>query len=203
MLRHHAADGLAELGTLGDPLGHDMPRAGQRFIRRGDLLFCADESGREPVERHAGIPLLPKIAGQRLQPLIARNGRLGPPLGLVRQIQVFQLVLFQHGRDPRAQFRSELALLADGVKHGAPAIFQLAKVLQLFLNGADLHLVQIPGDFFAVARNEGNRAAVVQQSDGGRQAGGRHAELHGDVPEKGRGKRFARGWCRHGSGSFP
>ena len=65
-----------------------------------------------------------------------------------------------------SQLVRQLALLADAVEDRLPAIFQLAQVSQALVQGAKLRIVQGPGDFLAVARDERNRRAAIQQVDG-------------------------------------
>jgi hypothetical protein len=121
---------------------------------------------------HIGL-LRPQVLRQRLQALFARDGGLGAALGLVGQIEIFELALVERGFDARLQFVGQLALLGNGGQNGFAAVGEIAEVGQLLFDVANLHFVQIAGGLLAVARDERHRAAVVQQFD------------HGDQPAQG------------------
>ena len=70
------------------------------------------------------------------------------------------------------------------------AVFELAEVLELLLDGADLDLVQVAGHLLAVAGDEGDGGAFVEQRDGGDQALEGNGDLLRDVQQHGRGKGF-------------
>jgi hypothetical protein len=91
----------------------------------------------------------------------------GAALELEGQIDVFQLLLGRRRRDGLAQRVRELALLFNGAQHYAAALVQFAQINQAGFQGAQLHVVQTVGGFFAVAGNKGDAGAAVQQIYGG------------------------------------
>ena len=76
----------------------------------------------------------------------------------------------------------------DGGEHGFAAILQLAEVFELLLDIADLDFVEIAGGFLAVARDEGNRRAVVEEFDDGGEPFHWHIQQFGNMNEYGRRK---------------
>ncbi len=181
---HHAAHLLAEGGIFADPLGDNVARALHRFVRGRHALFRAHEGSRK-IGQGCRASLVPEVLRQRFQALVAGDGRLGAPLRLVGQVQVFQFGLFERRLDARLQFRGQLALFGDGVEHGFPALFELAEILQLFLNVADLDFVQVAGGLFAVTRDERHRGACVEQFDDGVHALQGDLDFAGDMDEDG------------------
>ncbi len=77
-----------QVGVLGEALDEDRPRAVQRRGDVGDALLGVDErgGGRRRVERRVGE----QRVGERLQPGLAGDLRLGAALRLVRQVDVLE-----------------------------------------------------------------------------------------------------------------
>ena len=94
-------------------LGDDVARAFERFFDGGDALFGVDEGGGEFGERLRGGLLVPEVVGERLQAFFARDGGLGAALGLVGQVEIFELALVERGFDAGLQLVGELALLVQ------------------------------------------------------------------------------------------
>ncbi len=101
--------------------------------------------------------------GQRLQSTFA--GYLCPcaPLGLEGQIKVFELCGIPTGRDAIAQFVGEFALLLNGFEDGVLALLHLFELVVEIADGSYLHLVEVAGSLFAIAADEGNGTARVEQ----------------------------------------
>ena len=74
----------------------------------------------------------------------------------------------------------ELALRADRLEHRGAALLQLAQVAQPLLQGAQLGVVQGAGGLLAVAGDERDRRAAVEQLDRGPHLVRPDAELVGD-----------------------
>ena len=190
LVEEHLAQRLAQVGVFADPLGDNVARAFQRLVRRGHAQLRIHEGGGKSLQWQIGFFLCPQVRGQRFQTLFARDGGLGAPLGLVGQIEVFQLALVERGLDARLQLIGQLALFGDGGQNGLAPVGQLAEVGQIFLNCENLHLVQIAGGLLAVARDERHRAATVEQLDYGDQPAQRHVQRLCDVKKKFRGEIF-------------
>ena len=63
-----------------------------------------------------------------------------------------------------AQIVRQLSPAARSVsQHGIAAVFEFAEVSELLFNRPYLDLIQIAGHFFAIARDEGHRAALVEE----------------------------------------
>ena len=167
LVEHEIPQRLAQIGVFADPLGHDVARAFQSFVHTGDAALFIHKLRGKGAERHRGVLLCPQVLRQGLQALFPGNGRLGAPLGFERQVQVLEFVFVESCLDARLQFIGKLALLRDGGEDGFAPVCEIAEIRQLLLDGADLHLVEIAGRLLAIARDEGDRAAVVQQFDNG------------------------------------
>jgi hypothetical protein len=110
--------------------------------------------------------------GQRLQPGLAGDLCLGAALLLVGQVEVFEALLVVGG-SIASEFRRQLALLVDRRQDGGAAVFQFAQVAQAVFEIAQLRVVEVVGDFLAVAGDEGHGGALVEQLHGGSTCCGR------------------------------
>ena len=154
-------------------LHQDLARAVQRRLGIGDARLSPLFGSERPACRYlaasaSGIERRdrPAALGQRLQPGLARDLRLGAALGLVGQIQIFQPLLGSACFDgvravpasacpaPRCWPGSPRAALpVRAGRAGAPP-------------DAQLRVVQPAGGFLAVAGDERHGRAFVQQRDG-------------------------------------
>ena len=125
----------------------------------GDVL--ADEPGGRVGghQRRVGQQLI----GQRLQPGFPGDLRFGPPLGFVRKVDVLHTGLGVGGHQCGRQLVGELALLLDRRQHRGAAVVELTQVPQAFLEGAQLPVVEAAGDLLAVAGDERDGRALVEQ----------------------------------------
>ncbi len=128
--------------------------------------------------------------GQRLQPGLAGDLRLGAALLLVGQIEVFEALLGVGILDVGAQLGRQLALFVDAGEDRRTALLQFAQVAQALFEVAQLGVVEIVGDFLAVAGDEGHGGAFVEQLDSGDDLGGTNAEFLGDAMFDGRQHAF-------------
>ena len=165
--------------VLGPALGEQVAHAVERRLRVGKAGIGADEGGGfgQRVQHRVGE----EPVGQRLQPRLARDLALGAAPRLVRQVQVFQLLLGRRGLDGSLELGAELALLGDALQHRGAAVFQLAQVGQSRFERAQLGVVEAVGGLLAVAGDEGHGGAAVEQLDGGAHLRGSRAEFGGDL----------------------
>ncbi len=177
-LAQPAAQLADQRGILAPALHQDRARTLQRGLDVGHALVGIDEAGGESLRHQRRIGQ--QAVGQRLQPGLAGDLRTGTALGLVRQVQVFQPRLGVGGDDLRAQFVAELALFGDAGQHRGAALFQLAQVGQAHFEIAQLGVVEPAGHFLAVARDERDAGALVEQGDGGARLRRLRADLGGD-----------------------
>ena len=105
-----------------------MSRTFERIVDAGDLLLRVDEARRKLVQRLRSNLLIPQVIGQRLQSLVARNRRLGSPLGAIRQVEILQFGAIKRRLDLGLQLFGELALLGDGRENRGATTLQLAQV---------------------------------------------------------------------------
>ena len=170
---HHDAHGLAEIGVLADHFGHDVAGALEGFHGGQSELGGEFREG-------GGVGLIPEVEGERFEALIAGDGCLGAALGLVGEVEVLELGLFESGFDFGFQFGRELALLLDGREYGFAAVFEIAEVFKLLLDIADLDFIEIAGDLLAIAGDEGDGGAAIEEFDD------REHSLHGDIQQFGK-----------------
>ncbi len=170
------AQAAQKRGIFGQPFRHDIPRAFQcRFRIRHRL-------GQIPRRKHRRLrpPVGKNGIDQALQPVFPRDHRLGAPLWLVGQVDVFQLRLGDSLGDRARQRIGHLALLGDRPCNRRPPRLQLAQVSQPFGQVAQLGVVKPARHLLAIPRDEGDRRAFVQQGDRGAHLIGVGADLGGD-----------------------
>ena len=104
-----AAQPAEQIGLLGELLDQDVPGALERGSGVRHLVA--------EISRRLGLRVLAAIGeqacGERLEPRLARDLRLGPPLGLEGQVEVLELGLGRGGGDAGRQLFGELALGLD------------------------------------------------------------------------------------------
>jgi hypothetical protein len=133
------------------------------------------------LQRPLGDLLSQDKLGQRLQSPLPGDGGPGAPLGFVGQVEVLHLL--QHHGCPYLglQLWRQFALLGDALQHRLLALLQVAQVFQTGLDSPELLLVQPAGDLLAVAGDEGQRVARVEQLDRSSDLFGAHAQVGGDL----------------------
>ena len=131
-----------------------------RFKRLGSQEFLRFDFRRE---QRIGEQRVSK----RFQPRLARDHRFGAALLLVRQVQILQRGFVFRRRDLRLQFIGKLALRGNIVQNRAATFFQFAQITQPLVEQAQLNIVEPTGGFFAIARDERYRSALIEQCDGG------------------------------------
>ncbi len=176
---HLLAQAADEVGVLGEALDQDGPRALQRGGGVRDALLGVDEGRRGRLRVDRGVGEQP--VGERLQPRLPGDLRLGAALGLVREVDVLQARLGVGRHDLRFQRLVELALGADRLQDRRAPLLQLAQVAQPVFERAQLRVVEHLGRFLAVAGDERHGGAAVEQLDGRLHLALAHAELIGDL----------------------
>ena len=94
---------------------------------------------------------------QRLQPVFARDHRLGAALWLEGQVDIFQLGLGCRLGQHQGQSLGHLALFGDRPHDRRPPRFHLTQVHQPLGQGPQLGVVQPARRLFAIARDERHR----------------------------------------------
>ena len=155
------------VGRLGDHLGDDVPGAGEDVLDRVELLLGVDERGQHLVEVGDDLVGLPDLHRQRLQAALAGRRRQALLLRLVGQVEVFEALGVVGVDDGRAQLVGELALPLDGAQDGLLALGHVAQSGDALLDRAQHLLVQPAGPLFAVAGDERDGVALVEELDDG------------------------------------
>ena len=136
------ADERANVGALGDHLGDDVARAGERRLHVGDLFLGVDERrglGRGIADRR----LLQDALGERLEAALACDHGPGAPLRFVGQVEVLEPDLTQHDSIWARSSGVSLPCVLDLREDRMPALDELEQVGALLLDGADLHFVEL------------------------------------------------------------
>ena len=113
-----------------------------------------------------GLALHHEDGGQRLQSLFACYLCTGAPLGFIGQIDVFQRRQVPTGLDALLQLAGHLVLFRNGFDDGLLAFGYFLQPFHAVADGCYLHLVQSARPFLAVAGDERNGAALVEQFQG-------------------------------------
>ena len=118
---------------------------------------------------------------QRLQPGFARDLGFGTALFLVRQVQVFKAGLGIGLVDRGFEFRRQLFLFADALKHGCAAFFKFGQIAQAFFQRTKLGVIKPAGLFLAVTGDERNGGAFIKHLDGGNDLFRTNRKFFGDT----------------------
>jgi hypothetical protein len=151
------------VGRLGDQLGEDVLRARQHVVGRVQLLLRVDHGGqhfRQVGHRRVGAP---DRRGERLQAALPGHRRQRALLRLVGEVEVFEPLGGVGGQDRLAQLVGEFALPLDALEDRVLAVGQLAELADALLDGADDLLVEAAGALLAVAGDERDGVALVEQ----------------------------------------
>lgn len=151
--------GVARLLVFAHSLGDDVLGASQRCLHVGHVALD------EALCRLSGVGLAlqQEDRGQRFQSLLPRHLRPGAPPRLEGQVDVLQLRGVPAVADAPLQFGRELFLLGDGLEDRRLALLQLLELRVEFADACDLHLVEVARPLLAVACDEGDGAALVEQ----------------------------------------
>ena len=151
--------GVARLLVFAHSLGDDVLGASQCCLHVGHVALD------EALCRLSGVGLAlqQEDRGQRFQSLLPRHLRPGAPPWLEGQVDVLQLRGVPAVADAPLQFGRELLLLGDGLEDRRLALLQLLELRVEFADACDLHLVEVARPLLAVACDEGDGAALVEQ----------------------------------------
>ena len=149
-----------------DGFGNDVARARERCLGRVEAGFfryicCGRVEGRAFRGR-----LHNDHVRERLEPRFARFLRARQALFAERLVEVFNALQLLSFADLSLELGRELAL---GVNERDDVFFSLLKVAQIrqpLVERAQRDVVHAAGGFFAVARDEGNGIALVDELDG-------------------------------------
>ncbi len=129
------------------------------------LLVGRDEVRRPRRQIERGLVRLENLPRQRLQPTLPRDRGQRLLLGLVGEIQIFEPARRVGLVDEPSQLVGQLALRLDRLEDGRLALGQHPQASRGDLDAANLLFVQPARLVLAIARNEGDRVALVEQLD--------------------------------------
>ena len=148
-----------------EDLCDQMPGSLEHFRDGGQTFFGVDEfgsSGGKIGSRRLGGH---DFVGQRFQAAVAGLSGQGLLLGLERQIQIFQSPQGIGRLDASDQLVRRSALRFQRLENPLFAVGQRPQPSDRLLDTSNLLLVESTGLILPIARDEGNRIAVVQQLD--------------------------------------
>ncbi len=168
-----------QVGVFGEALHEDVLGAFEHGFHIGEALFGIGEA--------LGFLLWRKVrvAEQRIGQLAEAGFQgdltLGAALLFVGQVEVFEAGLGVGEVDLALELGGQLALFLDAGEDRDAPLVQLAQVAQALFQVAQLGIVEAAGDFLAIAGNEGNGGAFVEQRHGGGDLLRAYAQLVGDT----------------------
>ena len=157
---------LAGVRVLADALGQDVHGAGQGLLGAGNASVPVHESLGGSGRVH-GVVLRHQEVRQGGQALLGGDGGAGAALGAPRQVDVLQGGHRRGGRDGSPQLIRQKVALGQRVQDGGAALVQLRHPRGAVPDCGDDGLVQRSRRLLAVARDEGDGAAVVEEGKHG------------------------------------
>ena len=157
--------------------GHNVAGAGERClgsVEAGSFRYicCSGVEGRAFRGR-----LHDDHVRERLKPRLAGFLRTGQALFAERLVEVFHALQLLGFANLLLEFGRELALGANQRDDVLFSLLEVAQIRQPFVERAQRDVVHAAGDFFAVARDEGNGVALVDELDGCLDVGGLKVKL--------------------------
>ena len=146
-------------------LRDDVARARERILGGLHTLFRVDIGLCQRFKCRGGGARRENGRCKRLQPLFARDGRTGAPLGTVGAVQVVERGERLCLLNGSSQFVRQLALCIDRISHLGAALVQPAQIGKPVGQLADGLVVHRAVHFLAVARDKRHGVAVVEQLD--------------------------------------
>ena len=181
------------LRIVGNVLGDDVGSALQGCFGRAVACFGVEVLGGDRVRIAVRAVLRKHEQRERFQPRIACLGSAGGALLLEGLVEVLDALQHCCRLDLLLQLVGETALLFDGAQDLGLACFEVLEVCKSLVELAQGHIVDAARRLFAVAGDERDRIAVVDEADNGVDLGGRELELVGEqVFDAGHGVSFPR-----------
>lgn len=172
------------LGVLGHCLGHDVGGTGERLLGGVEAGVLVD-IGRGGVERAAlGRRLYDDHVGEGLQACLTGLLRAGHALFTVGLVEVLDALELRGLANLLLELGREFALGVDEQDDVFLALLKVAQVGQAFAERAQGDVVHAARGFLAVARDEGDGVALVDELDGRFDIGGLKVELAGELGDK-------------------
>ena len=145
-------------------LGHDVARPLESFLGGRDA-GVGTNVGFGLALRVGRRILNEKQVGQRREALLSRDHRSRPPLRTVRQIEVFECRHGCGGVDRRLEVRRQEIPLGERREDCLLPLGECGELLVAVADRRDGHLVKRSGHLLAVARDERNGRAVLEETN--------------------------------------
>ncbi len=168
-----------QVGVLGEALHEDVLGAFEHGLHIGEALLSVDKTGGFAFRIQLGIA--EQRIGQLAETGFQGDLALGAALLLVGQVEVFDAGLGVGEVDLALELGGQLALFLDAGEDRDASLVQLAQVAQALFQVTQLGIVEAAGDFLAIAGDEGNGGAFVEQRHGGGDLLRAYAQLVGDT----------------------
>ena len=169
MLHREGAKILSDFCVVGNVLGNDIRSTLQSGRDVGHLLALLgrDKAFRKNVNcRLVCVSLFQNILCQRLQPLGSCDGGTGGSLRLEGTVNILQLHERLCHTEGGLNLGSELFLCGNQRGNFLTALIHLAQILQTVVQSAQGGIVHAARYLLAVTRDEGDRVALVDKSNG-------------------------------------
>ena len=151
------------LGAFCKAFGEDIAGSVQRRLHIGNAQLGIHKGQRDLLRHRFGISQ--QRLGERLESGLTRSLRATSPPGLEGQIEVFERLLGHCRIDGDAKGISHLTLVADAGEDRQTAGLEIAQIDQALLERTQLRVIETIGGFLAIAGDEGNGRAAVEQVD--------------------------------------
>ena len=155
------AEFFAYGGGFAKALCDDVAGSGESVLDASYLV--ADEFGGAGGRVRGAY--IPHRIGKRLKAELFGDGRPGPALGTVGEVDVFEFGGGDAFLDRTAKFVGERAGCLDGSDHGLLALFHLGEHVGPVLHFSYLGVVHPAGFFLAVAADEGDGVSILKHHD--------------------------------------
>ena len=155
---------LADVRIVADLLGDNVAGALQGVLNGLNAFFGGEKILRGDLGLRAIALLREEQRGERRKALLLCDRGAGAALLLVGTVEVFDLGKRFGAVDGSGKLVCQLALLVDGVFHRFAALFETAEVPEALFERAQRGVVHRAVQLLAVAGDEGNGVALVEQS---------------------------------------
>ena len=159
------AQPAADIGVIGDHLGDDIRRAGECVLDGLNAFFGVYVFLGELLRFGQAAALREEREGERLESFFFGDGCARAALGLIRAVDILKGGKGRGLVDSFRQLLGELALLFNGFLDCIAPLLQPAQILKALGESAQGRVVHRAVQFLAVAGDEGNGVALVDELD--------------------------------------
>ena len=157
------ATALTQVGVIRNPFGKNVGRSGECRRCVEDFQVWLDERNGRLIQTGLRQRLIPNRLGQWFETTLLRNRRARTSLRTERQVEIIEPLHRVGAFDLGSQFGSQLSLTVDHPENVRRPLGQLPQQLDSLFDRANLFFVQVARALFAIARDERNGVALVEQ----------------------------------------